>query len=200
MRLSIENTSEIDALGDLAQIEGLVEWRTRTGWTPLVPGDLPDRAGRQLTALRDSVLVAANLASDNRVRNGSGDYGPGRWVQTSGGQTFWTGLWLRGWSDFGASPVWATVEAANSLGVRRLETALSQLKAPTGPGLYRSDAKTWAVPLMVPMGAEQGDVASALDAQLRRISDMLDAMPHLAVSAPAGVDGQATINAHPPAE
>lgn len=32
-----------DAAGEaeLAQIRGLVEWRTRVGWTPLVPGDLP---------------------------------------------------------------------------------------------------------------------------------------------------------------
>jgi hypothetical protein len=41
MRLSMESASETDALGDLTQIEGLVAWRTRTGWPPYYQATCP---------------------------------------------------------------------------------------------------------------------------------------------------------------
>jgi hypothetical protein len=77
LRHTLEAGADTTALGDLSQIEGLVDWRSRTGWTPLIPGDLPERTGRQLTALRDCARNAAAQASSQTARNGSSDSGRG---------------------------------------------------------------------------------------------------------------------------
>lgn len=63
LQAAMEAAAETDNLEDLAQIRGLVSWRTRIGWTPLLPGDLPVRAGRQLAALIPTLGAAAEAYS-----------------------------------------------------------------------------------------------------------------------------------------
>lgn len=101
LRQAMESAHETSNLGDLEQIQGLVNWRTRTGWTPLVPGDLPDRAGRQLSALLDSLLRAAWLASSGKPASRVG--ASGRYLYSPGGREYWAGLRLESWSDHGGT-------------------------------------------------------------------------------------------------
>ncbi len=134
LRDGVELAGDAPARADLAQLDGLVRWRTRTGWLPVAAGDLPDTAGRQLAGIRDAVLRATAEVSAAKVRNGSGDAGPGRWFKTSGGRWMWAGLWLSQWSRDGHSPAWASVSAKSDASFAAISDALSPLEGPGGPG------------------------------------------------------------------
>lgn len=93
---AVELAGDARGRGDLAQLAGLVAWRSRSGWLPVQPGDLPDTVGRQLASIGEIVLSAANAVSVAKVRNGSSDTGPGRRRTTPGGRWLWAGIWLEG--------------------------------------------------------------------------------------------------------
>jgi hypothetical protein len=84
VRRAMEQALEHENLADLVQIEGLVAWRTRAGWVPLLDGDLPETAGRQLSGVIHAALNAAQRASAQRISQGSGDQGAGRYIWTRG--------------------------------------------------------------------------------------------------------------------
>lgn len=174
LRDGVELAGDAPARADLAQLDGLVRWRTRTGWLPVAAGDLPDTAGRQLAGIRDAVLRATAEVSAAKVRNGSGDAGPGRWFKTSGGRWMWAGLWLSQWSRDGHSPAWASVSAKSDASFAAISDALSPLEGPGGPGRVRSAARTWAIPLSVPRGAEVDRATAALTEQLQRLAALVD--------------------------
>lgn len=173
LRDAMANSLERSNLSDLEQIEGLVRWRTRTGWTPLLPGDLPARAGRQLAALASSVLRAAVTASAATVRNGSGDYGFGRHITTPGGRSYWIGLWWEYWGEYGNTPVWAQIKATPTESLTLLVSTLSQSMLGVMKGPSKADI---LVPIVVPLGAEQGQVEASIAAQLGAVSQALDAV------------------------
>lgn len=174
LRQGVELTGDTAARADLDQLDGLVRWRTRTGWLPLAAGDLPDTAGRQLAGVRDAVLRATAEVSAAKVRNGSGDGGPGRWFKTPGGRWMWAGLWLGQWARTGHSAVWATVSAKSDASFAALSEALSPLDQPNGAGRVRTAPRAWGVPLSVPLGAEIDDATAALTGQLRNLAALVD--------------------------
>lgn len=185
VRQALEAVPETDALGELAQIQGLVEWRTRVGWTPLVPGDLPERAGRQLTALRDCVLQAAGEASQKVGRtptNGTGDWGPGRYIASAAGRPYWAGLSLGAWGRHGLTPVWAIVRPSAGQPLDVIEAVLSNV----GP-VFQDFGNGVAVAFVVPEGAEQQKVTDSIVQFLVDVGAALDTL-----DAPAAVGPQMT--------
>ena len=177
---AVELAGDSRARGDLEQLAGLVAWRSRTGWLPVQPGDLPETVGRQLAGITEVVLAAAAEVSSVKVRQGNNDMGPGRWLTTAGGGWLWVGVWLRGWERWGHGPVWATVAAQTEAAFADLRAALEPLKLgndevgiPT-PGRYTHGARAWAIPLAIPGGAERDDAHKALVAQLKHVSLLID--------------------------
>ncbi|MEV7428309.1 hypothetical protein AB0N29_01710 [Nocardioides sp. NPDC092400] len=166
-------------LADLAQIDGLVAWRGRVGWTPVVPGDLPTRSGRQLSALVPALLAAAQQSSSTKVRNGSGDQGPGRYISSPGGHTLWVGMWLSWWARHGESPLWAQIRAADGTPVDLIAAQLAGLPRV----VPRPEHGDVLVPLVVPPGAELETVTEQLTGQLRDITACLATVPTASVSA-----------------
>lgn len=179
VREAIESAADSEALADLQQIKGLVDWRSRTGWTPLVPGDLSERSGRQIDALRTSILRAATEVTAQIARNGTRDTGPGRWITSAGGHKYWAGFWFWGWSHYGLSPVWVTVRASSLTTMEVIEKALIPLTTGGQRKFFRRPPISWDIPLVVPQGAEQVEVIGELIAQLRRIGELLDSIPSL---------------------
>jgi hypothetical protein len=182
LRHPMESANDKKGLGDLAQIEGLVNWRSRTGWTPLLPGDLPERAGRQLAALRDSLLAAAAQASGEKVKNGSSDSGPGRWISSPAGRWFWTGIWFPGWGRYGLTPAWVTIRPQTGESLAAIEGVMAHLPTQNS-GMTSSDGRL-EIPLLVPPGVEQGEVIGSLVVQLRAIGEALDTLATAPVSDP----------------
>lgn len=172
LRDAMTSSSEQSNLSDLAQIEGLVGWRTRTGWTPLLPGDLPGRTGRQLAALTSSVMRAAGTASATTAKNGSGDYGGGRHIRTPGGRSYWVGLWWEYWGRYSNTPVWVQIKTSQSeptLSLSELSMLVpGVMKGPSGSDML--------VPIMLPLGAEQGAVEASIAAQLAAVNHALDSV------------------------
>ncbi|MGO4664537.1 hypothetical protein AB4Z14_21980 [Terrabacter sp. 2TAF16] len=172
MREAMGVANEEENLHDVAQIQGLVEWRSRVGWTPLLPGDLPARTGRQLSALVDALLGAASGISAAKATSGSGDAGAGRYVTSPGGRTVWIGMWLSWWGTYGESPVWIQAKARPGQPVDLIAAQLRSV-----PGLVaRHDRGDVIAPLVVPPGAEIDAVKSSLVAQVRRVLDLLDSI------------------------
>lgn len=161
---------------DLTQLASLVRAHLRTGWVPLAYGDLSDRSGRQLASLRHCVIEAALRVSTSKTRSGSSDAGPGRWLAVDGKAVLWAGLRLGTWGRRGQSPLWAMVWSKDPVKVRALREALAPLDS-SGPGVVALDGRTWGVPLLVPVGAEQGETTDALATQLEAILDLLKAAP-----------------------
>ena len=170
---ALRDQGDSGALGDFEQLKGLVAWRTSELWVPLAAGDLPDRAGRQLTRLRDAVIAASVNASTPKTRNGSGDAGPGRWITSPEGRTLWAGLWLSQWGRCGVSPVWVSVTPRPPHTDMSVHSALSAFEAPGQPGLFKHKNK-WAIPLLIDNGAEFGEVQAAFERQIRRVARQLD--------------------------
>lgn len=161
---------------DLTQLASLVRAHLRTGWVPLAYGDLPDRFGQQLAGLRHCVIQAALRVSPSKTRSGSSDVGPGRWLTVDGKAVLWAGVRLGTWGRMGQSPLWAMVWSKDPVKVHALREALAPLDN-NGPGVVALDGRTWGVPLLVPVGAEQGETTDALATQLTVILDLLKAAP-----------------------
>lgn len=178
LRQALLGPTDAAARSDLEQLSGLVTWRTRQQWTPVLPGDLPSRAGRQLALLaRNLLLEAATQAATpgSRTRNGSSDSGPGRYIPldtSPGGFTLWVGLWLNKWAEHGRSPLWLQVGPPPGSQLPALREALAQLAEPGGPGLFDGN-NTILVPLLLAEGQELGKVTAQLVAQIRRVSDLV---------------------------
>ena len=124
------NTAFIDAgdqagAGQLAELAGLVRWRTRTGWNPLVQADLPQRTGRQLVALTDMIRTAATRVSTQKIRNGTADGGPGRYLRTPAKESLWVGIWFGWWDRYGPGPVWAQASLQQTAAMNLFAEALT---------------------------------------------------------------------------
>ena len=167
LRQAMDSADEVGNLGDLEQIQGLVNWRSRTGWTPLVPGDLPDRTGRQLSALLDSLLRATWNASSGKPSN-AGAFG--RYLYSPGGREYWAGLRLNSWSDHGGSPAWVLVRTNAT---QSIDAVAGVLSTPF-PGTVRRPPNEVIVPLDIRYGAEQGAVEESFVEQLKNIGRALD--------------------------
>ncbi len=175
--------------GDLVQLAGLVSWRSRTGWTPLLPGDLPETSGRQLRGLRECVVKAATQVSAQKIRNGTSDGGPGRYLRTGGGRWIWIGLWFSAWDRFGNTPVWATIRTQSDESFAALSAALAVLESPGRSGRYRTDTRQWAVPLQIPQGSERDEVTASLVAQLTSLASLVDQAPGAVTTPDPGLGG-----------
>ncbi len=170
---SMDRHREPEAQGDLEQIQGLVAWRSRTGWTPLAPDDLPQRAGRQLEALALTIKRAAVRVSASPPRRVTGEGGPGRYVSTQTGKSFWVGLWFLWWGEQGPGPAWAQITVSRTSHLAALGDALRTASIEHRPRTEHTDL---LIPLHIPEGAELGTVEDEIVAQLQRVSLVLDAM------------------------
>ncbi|WP_435771490.1 hypothetical protein [Nocardioides sp. SYSU DS0651] len=156
---------------ELEQIRGLVEWRTAVGWVPLLPEDLPQRVGRQLDAVVDSLKAVCSRASSAKVRNGTADGGFGRHITTPSGKSIWVGTWLRWWDTYGPGPAWAQVSLATSGETATISQAL------TSAGIThhaRPENTDVLIPLLLPLGVEQGAVEDVLLVQLEAVIAAVD--------------------------
>lgn len=172
MKEAMGVADERDNLHDLAQIQGLVEWRSRVGWTPLLPGDLPIRTGRQLSALVDVLLGAAAAVSSARATSGSSDSGAGRYVTSPGGRVVWVGIWTSLWGTHGGSPAWIQAKALQGQPVDLIAAHLRSV-----PGVVaRHDRNDVVAPLIVPPGVEIDAVRASLIEQLERFLELLDSI------------------------
>lgn len=165
------------ASSDLLQLHGLVIAQTRIGWIPLAPGDLPDRSGSQLLGLRDAAYAAAREVTSKRLTNATDDNGFGRWVSTDSGRSFRVGIHLTAWGRLGISPVWVTVYSNDPVRLQALRDGLRDLDQVGGPGVYRVDSVNWGIPVRASLGSESGAAAEQIADQLRRVRDLLNAIP-----------------------
>lgn len=188
MQASISKRGETGADAELAQIRGLVEWRSRTGWTPPLPGDLPQRAGSQLAALTQVVKSAAGDVSVKTPRNGSADGGPGRHVTTPAGKSLWVGIWFTWWGARGPGPLWAQIKAKTAHEISRLSEALTTAGIANHLRQHRGDV---IMPLMLPDNAEQDATKAAIVDQLRAIAEVVDSLGVEVIEADDDVAGGA---------
>ncbi|MFC7491104.1 MULTISPECIES: hypothetical protein [unclassified Knoellia] len=156
---------------ELGQLRGLVQWRSRAGWVPLAPDDLPQRVGRQLDALTETVRSASARASSAKIRNGTADGGFGRHISTPSGKSIWVGIWMKWWDLYGPGPVWAQIALKTTQ-----ELALtSQALAAAGIAHHtRASSVDALIPLAVPLGAEQGTAEEDIFTQIRSVIDAID--------------------------
>ena len=185
---AVTEAGDLEVLNDIKQLEGLVTWRTREQWVPVVPGDLPDRCGRQLAALRDAVIDAVRGTTTGKSRNGTSDFGPGRYLTTPGGRTLWAGLLYNQWGSLGLSPAWIWVGAKTQPAKQDLLEALAELAGPGGPGLFEL-ANACVVPLHIPIGEEIGAVSFSFAKQIEVVAALLDTAAVETVEAPISSDG-----------
>ncbi|MEI5671852.1 MULTISPECIES: hypothetical protein [unclassified Nocardioides] len=174
-RLSSDLSLDGDRGGaaELAQIAGLVKWRTSTGWIPVMQEDLPPRVGRQLQSLTEVIKAVCSRASSKKVRNGSADGGFGRHITTPSGKSMWVGTWLNWWDEHGPGPAWAQV----SLKTTQEMALTSQALTEAGIGHHaRQQANDVLVPLALPLGAEREAVEIALLAQVKAVIAAVDAL------------------------
>lgn len=163
-----------EAASDMAQLAGLVQAHVAVEWVPATSDDLSPRTGRQLHRLRDAVREAATAVSLGKVANGTNDWGPARWVtNVDGRKMFWAGVRIPTWGRLGISPLWAVVIHRHPTRRKAAKDALAPLTAAGGPGVYELDAVTIGVPLLVPLGAELGEVKASLKTQLAKVRDLL---------------------------
>ena len=168
---SVGKFGDVPGEAELAQIRGLVEWRTRVGWTPLVSGDLPQRVGRQLTSLTEIVKSASVAVSATKTGNGDGDGGPGRYIKTPSGKSIWFGVWFGWWDRFGPGPLWAQAKAKTSQEV----SVLSEVMTAAGITHYaRPQQADVLVPLPLQPGAERSATEAAVVAQLNALIAVVD--------------------------
>jgi len=159
---------------DMVQLTGLVESQVAAEWVPAANDDLTPRTGRQLHRLRDAVRVAATTVSLGKVKNGTNDSGPARWVTSADGSTlFWAGVRIPTWGRLGVSPLWVVVIKKDPILRKATKDALNPLTAIGGPGVYELDPVTLGVPLSVPLGAELPEVTASLVMQLQAIRELL---------------------------
>lgn len=179
-RLEAATTKYGDTEGssELAQVKGLVKWRTNAGWVPLAPDDLPQRVGRQLRSLVEVLKSVCGRASQGKTRNGSGDGGFGRYITTPSGKTIWVGLWNRWWDDYGPGPAWAEVKLTSPQQVALLSSALTAAEV-----LHeaRAQYRDVLIPLTITVGAEEAAVEEHLLTQVNAVMAVLDAQPVEAV-------------------
>lgn len=173
LQAAMEASAEEDNLEDLAQIRGLVSWRTRIGWTPLLPGDLPVRAGRQLAALIPTLGAAAEAYSVAKPTGGSGDFGTGRYVSTPGGARLWVGLWFTWWATHGISPLWIQVKTSTRLPVDAIASALTNAQVTCLPRPQDGDV---LIPITLPTGAELPAISDTIANALRRVGQVVDGL------------------------
>ncbi len=178
LRGALVDPADAAARSDLEQLSGLVSWRTRSQWTPVLPGDLPPRTGRQLTLLVRTLLLEAAVQAcpaGARTRSGSADAGPGRYVPldtTAGGPAVWVGLWLNKWAELGYSPLWLQAWPPPGRQLQALLDALAPLAEAGGPGVF-DNGSVALVPLIVPVGKELGEVTGSLVEQISRVTALI---------------------------
>lgn len=170
MQVGLESQLDTSGLAELAQIRGLVDWRTRTGWSPIVPGDLPQRTGRQLTAITEMIKSVCAQASSKKVRNGTGDGGPGRYITSPSGKSLWVGAWFSWWDRYGG-PLWIDVRLKTTQEMVVLAEALTAIGIEHHA---RSEFAQVLVPLELPLGVEQGTADKRLLAQLMAVVGAVD--------------------------
>jgi hypothetical protein len=183
LHAALDGGGEATAAADLAQLDGLVQAQTRTGWIPLATGDLPDRVGPQLVGLRDAAVSVSLLMSKKKVTNATQDIGPGRWITTSSGRAYRVGLHFAAWASLGMTPLWATVWSDDPVRLHAIGEGLSDLRQTGGPGLYRVDQRTWGVPIVIDQGTELGAVGDQIAAVCSKVSDLLNALPEAVTAA-----------------
>ncbi|GAA5142383.1 hypothetical protein GCM10023340_05760 [Nocardioides marinquilinus] len=170
---SADDHGDNQARAEVDQLRSLVEWRTSVGWTPLLPDDLPQRVGRQLATLADSLRAVCGRVSDAKIRNGTADGGFGRYIKTPSGKWLWVGLWTNWWDRYGPGPAWAQVKVTKPGETKTTSDAL------TAAGIAhhaRSEAPDVLVPLALPVGVEQGALEGDLEVQLRALVKAVDAL------------------------
>jgi hypothetical protein len=175
MTAAVEKVGDAAGAAEVAQIRGLVEWRTTVGWVPLVPDDLPQRVGRQLQGIADVIKSVCLRASSSKIRNGTADGGFGRHISTPSGKSIWVGIWYHWWDAYGPGPVWAQVSLKTPQEMSVTSDAL------TAAGIRHHARPQYTdvlIPLDLPMGAEQGTVEVAL---LDQVNAVIAAVDNLAV-------------------
>lgn len=173
-RLSGSLNKHGDSMGqaELDQIAGLVKWRTRVGWSPLVPGDLAQRTGRQLRTLADLVKAVSAEVSSSTTSNGSADGGPGRYVKTPSGKSVWFGIWFGWWDQYGPGPLWAKAKASTAGEISTLSEAL----VAAGIRHFARPAEADVlIPVHLPQGSERAVAADAVRAQRKSLLDAIEA-------------------------
>lgn len=184
MDAAMAKVGDTAGAAELAQIRGLVTWRTRTGWVPLAPGDLPQRVARQLSGVnRVLKAVAQRVAKEasTKTSNGSADGGFGRYIKTATGKSIWMGTYLDWWDRYGPGPAWVQVRLTAPQQVAITSEAL------TSAGIAHHAVETWnevLIPLVIPDGAEQGEAEQAAYTQVSAIVATLDALSVDAVEDP----------------
>lgn len=173
-RQPLELAGDARGRGDLEQVAGLVAWRTRSGWLPVQPDDLPDTAGRQLAGISEVVLSAASAASSAKVRNGSTDTGPGRWLKTPSGRWPWAGIWLKGWDRWGTGRCgrpWRPSPSPRSMSLpRRSPRSITA----TGPVAFEPVPSRGASRSACPRRGGRDDVRASLVAELLSFGALID--------------------------
>lgn len=164
---------EADNIADLRQLQGLVEWRTRGGWVPVQPEDLPMRVGRQLDALARLVCAAASESSVGTARYGSSDVGPGRYVTSARNNKYWVGIWFPRWARDGDTPVWMQVKATTTISV---DSLMAALHATFPDAIARATSGQVVIPVHLPVGAEESAVRAHLISYFTLRGSVLDTM------------------------
>lgn len=169
---ALDSREERNAAGELAQIRGLVQWRSRTGWSPLLPDDLTQRTGRQLSELVSLIRTVSVEASHRKTRPGSADSGPGRYLATPGGKSIWFGVWFSRWDRYGPGPLFAQIKMRHVAEIAEL----SQTLTVRGIAHHREDGNRQVlVPVELPLGAERRATEKEVIRQLRNVMSAVDA-------------------------
>lgn len=163
---------DVAGQAELSQLAGLVDWRTRTGWSPIAPGDLQQRTGRQLASLTDVVKASSTAVSATKTRHGGGDGGPGRYMKTPLGKSIWFGIWFGWWDRYGPGPMWAQAKAKTSKEVALLSEALAASSIKHYPRANQADV---LIPILLPPGAERGATEAVVAEQLQALFTVIDA-------------------------
>ncbi len=169
--------------GDLTQLRDLVQWRFGDDWIPLVPGDLPQRVGRQMSMLRQAI-VKAITSLGYKITNGTSDTGFGRWILIPGGPQVWAGLWPGMLGRHGLTPLWLVIRPTSTMPVAVLTERLAPEWAKGTPQVKSESG--WAFPIVPPNGAEHASVIVDLRRQLADVISLV--LPVASQPITAGVD------------
>lgn len=174
MDAAMAKQGDTEGLAELAQLRGLVQWRTAVGWVPLAPEDLPQRVGRQLHAVHTvmkSVAQQVAATSKGKTRNGSGDNGFGRHVSTASGKSIWFGTWTSWWDRFGPGPAWAQIKFKTPH-----ETTMTSEALSTAGIRHHPRQGDIIIPLDLPLGVEKNVVEASVLVQINAIIATLDTL------------------------